>query len=121
MAQAVVTIAGRTYRMNCDEGEEPHIELLALVVDAKISELRGSFGEIGDQRITVMAALTIADDLFTARKKLAVEAEAAERARAEAEDCRRREADWAAAAAIALDEAAEQVEAATRALGAEKI
>ncbi len=26
MAQAVVTIAGRTYRMNCDEGEEAHIE-----------------------------------------------------------------------------------------------
>jgi cell division protein ZapA len=120
MAQAVVTIAGRTYRMNCDEGEEPHIESLARIVDSKISELRVAFGEIGDQRITVMAALTIADELFTAQKKLAAADEAAERARTEADDCRRREAAWAAAAAIAIDEAAEQVEAAARALGAEK-
>lgn len=120
MAQAVVTIAGRTYRMNCDEGDEPHIELLARLVDAKIAELRGAFGEIGDQRITVMAALTIADELVSARKQSAAAAEAAERALAEAEACRRREADWAEAAAAALDEAAEQVEAATRALGAEK-
>ena len=119
MAQTVVTIAGRTYRMNCDEGEEPHIESLAQIVDAKISELRGAFGEIGDQRITVMAALTIADELVIARKKLAAQTEAAERARIEADECRRREADWAAAAALALDETADQIEAATRALAAE--
>jgi cell division protein ZapA len=120
MAQAVVSIAGRTYRMNCDEGEEPHIESLARMVDAKISELRGAFGEIGEQRITVMAALTIADELVNAEKKLALAVEAAEKAQIEADDCRRREADWAAAAAVAIDEAAEQIEAATRALGAEK-
>jgi cell division protein ZapA len=120
MAQAVVTIAGRTYRMNCDEGEEPHIEGLAQIVDAKIAELRGAFGEIGDQRITVMAALTIADELVSAPKQLAAGNEAAARARAEAEDLRRREADWAERAAEALNEAAEQVETAARALGAEK-
>ena len=39
MAQAVVTIAGRTYRMNCDEGEEAHIESLARLVEAKIADL----------------------------------------------------------------------------------
>ena len=76
MAQAVVTIAGRTYRMNCDEGEEPHIEQLALQVDSKIAELRGAFGEIGDQRIVVMAALTLADELFAIKKKLAEKDEA---------------------------------------------
>jgi cell division protein ZapA len=120
MAQAVVTIAGRTYRMNCDEGDQPHIESLARMVEAKIEDLRGAFGEIGDQRITVMAALTIADELVAARKRLAVDAEAAETARAAAEEWRRREAEWAAAAADALDGAAEQVEAATRALAGEK-
>ena len=58
MAHVTVSIAGRVYRMACGEGEEAHIEGLARAVDAKIDGLRISFGEIGDQRITVMAALT---------------------------------------------------------------
>ena len=33
------------------------------MIDGKIGELRASFGEIGDQRLVVMAALTFADSL----------------------------------------------------------
>ena len=33
--------------------------------------MRGSFGEIGDQRITVMAALTFADELSEANRRIA--------------------------------------------------
>ena len=71
MAQVTVTIAGRVYRMACGEGEEAHLENLARSVDAKIEGLRGAFGEIGDQRIIVMAALTFADDLSEARRRIA--------------------------------------------------
>ncbi len=71
MAQVNVSIAGRTYRMACDDGEEAHLEQLAARLDSKITELRGHFGEIGDQRITVMAALTIADDLGDAERRIA--------------------------------------------------
>ena len=71
MAQVTVTIAGRVYRMACTDGEQPHIESLARIVDAKIESLRTSFGEIGDQRITVMAALTFADELSEAKRRIA--------------------------------------------------
>lgn len=70
MAQITVNIAGRTFRMACADGEEPHLEALALQVDEKIAELRGAFGEIGDQRLTVMAAIAMADELSETRKKL---------------------------------------------------
>ncbi|HEX8666640.1 MAG TPA: cell division protein ZapA, partial [Beijerinckiaceae bacterium] len=63
MPQIQVTIAGRSYRMACGEGEEAHLEGLAQAYDAKITELRGAFGEIGDMRLHVMAALTYADEL----------------------------------------------------------
>src|SRR5690348_9468646 len=66
MAHVNVSIAGRTYRMACGDGEEQHLVDLAARLDRKIDELRGSFGEIGDNRITVMAALTIADQLAEA-------------------------------------------------------
>ena len=118
MAQTVVTIAGRTYRMNCDEGEEAHIESLARSVDAKIADLRGAFGEIGDQRIVVMAALTLADELCSAQKKLNERDENLAQAdeRLKNENLLRRQG--VLEAADAMNDAAQQIEAATRALNA---
>jgi cell division protein ZapA len=69
MSQVAVTIAGRTYRIACGEGEERHLEGLAAMLDAKIEEMRKAFGEIGDMRLHVMAALTIADELSEARQR----------------------------------------------------
>ena len=57
--------------MACGDGEEAHLEALAAVVDAKIADLRGAFGEIGDQRLTVMAAIALADEATETRLKLA--------------------------------------------------
>jgi cell division protein ZapA len=71
MAQVAVTIGGRTYRLACNEGEEAHLEGLALSLDAKFEAMHKSFGEIGDQRLIVMAALTIADELAEARDRIA--------------------------------------------------
>jgi len=71
MPQVTVMIAGRTYRMACGDGEEAHLESLAALLDGKIEEMRSAFGEIGDMRLHVMAALTIADELSETRKKLA--------------------------------------------------
>lgn len=68
MAQVAVTIAGRAYRMACEDGQEPHLEALGRHLDGKISEMRAAFGEIGDQRLIVMAAIAIADELAEANK-----------------------------------------------------
>ncbi|MBB4197413.1 hypothetical protein CCR94_12440 [Rhodoblastus sphagnicola] len=116
MAQAVVTIAGRTYRMNCEEGEQPHIENLARSLEARIGDLRGAFGEIGEQRIVVMAAISLADELHVAQKQLAEAKVTIETGRAEAGKARLRELERAEWAAKTLDKATAKVAAATRAL-----
>jgi len=84
MAHVAVTIDGRKYRLACNEGEEQRLESLASMIDGKIAELRGSFGEIGDQRLVVMAALTIADNLIEARDQAAAARKRSEIAEAEA-------------------------------------
>ncbi len=78
MAQVSVTIDNRKYRLACNEGEEARLEQLAGMVDEKINELRRAFGEIGDQRLVVMAALTFADQLAEARQAADAERELAE-------------------------------------------
>jgi len=73
MSQVSVSIAGRKYRLACNEGEEARLESLAGMIDEKIGQMRASFGEIGDQRLVIMAALTIADNLTEARDEAAAE------------------------------------------------
>lgn len=70
MPHVSVTIAGRQYRMACDEGQEDHLIRLAHDIDGRIGHLRSAFGEIGDQRLVVMAAITIADELAEARNRI---------------------------------------------------
>jgi cell division protein ZapA len=78
MPQVTVTIAGQTYRMACTEGEERHLEGLASSYDAKIEEMRATFGEIGDMRLHVMAAIAQADELHETKRRIAaLEAEVA--------------------------------------------
>jgi len=71
MAQVQVNIDGKLYRMACDDGQEEHLRQLADKLNGKVSEMKVAFGEIGDMRLTVMAALTIADELAEANERLA--------------------------------------------------
>lgn len=70
MAQVNVTINGRVYRMACEDGQEAHLQGLAQRLDEIIHQLRGAFGEIGDQRLTVMAAVTVMDELAEAQRRV---------------------------------------------------
>jgi cell division protein ZapA len=70
MSQVNVTINGRQFRMACEDGEEARLSRLAEDLDASIATLRTRFGEIGDTRLTVMAALTLADQLAETKEKL---------------------------------------------------
>jgi cell division protein ZapA len=70
MAQVNATIAGRQFRLACEDGQEAHLQALAADIDQRIIELRQRFGEIGDTRLTVMAALMVADELTEASLKV---------------------------------------------------
>ena len=70
MSHINVTINGRQYRMACEEGQEVRLLKLAESLEARIQSLRGKFGEIGDARLTVMAALTVCDELVDVGNRL---------------------------------------------------
>jgi len=70
MAALVVSIAGRSYRIACGDGEEARLEELVRYVESKIFSMHESFGEIGEQRLNVMAAIAIADEAADARDRV---------------------------------------------------
>jgi cell division protein ZapA len=116
MAQVNVTINGRQFRMACEDGQEAHLLNLARDLDGRIEGLRAKFGEIGDSRLTVMAALTIADELAEMGgriKRLEEELAAAQHTHV-ATASRNKVAQ--AAVAAALTSAAERIEGVTKKL-----
>ncbi len=116
MSQVSVTINGRQFRMACEDGQEGHLMNLARDLDVRIEGLRAKFGEIGDSRLTVMAALTIADELAEMGvriKRLEQEFTAAQDVRVAAAD---RTQSTQAAVAAALNAAAERIENVTKKL-----
>ena len=118
MSQVNASIAGRQFRLACEDGQEEHLQALAHDIDQRIIELRRKFGEIGDTRLTVMAALTVADELLEAGHKirrLEEEIAALQDARVIASD----RAKAASAAVVgAFNSAAERIEGITRRLNA---
>jgi cell division protein ZapA len=65
-----VEIDGKKDRMACEPGQEQHLYRLADRYNQSINGLRGSFGEIGDNRLTVMAGIAILDELVEAEKRI---------------------------------------------------
>ena len=116
MPQVSVTINGRQFRMACEDGEEAHLLRLAEDIDQRIARLRERFGEIGDTRLTVMAALTLADELRDTKERLTrLEPELARAQEANVASAERAMATQAAITA-ALNAAAERIENVTRRL-----
>lgn len=75
MGQVQATINGRSYRLDCADGQEQRLGELAKFVGAKVDQLAGEFGQVGDIRLLLMAALMTADELFDQREEAAARAE----------------------------------------------
>jgi cell division protein ZapA len=111
MAAVIVTIAGRTYRLSCDDGQEPRLEQLARYVEGKILSMRDSFKEIGEPRIVVMAALAIADEAEDSRNKVETTAQELIALRAELEAAKQAVAAMEAKVTRAVEDTAQRLEA----------
>lgn len=78
MTQVLVNVNGRAYRLRCAPGQEDRLVDLASYVKGKLDALFKEHGNVGDERILLMAAIMLADELFEARTSLASEREARE-------------------------------------------
>jgi cell division protein ZapA len=70
MGQVSVTLNGRTYRLECGEGEETHLIALAEYLSSHVDTMRRKFGQVGDDRLILMASLLVTDELWEARRQL---------------------------------------------------
>lgn len=67
VADVAINFNGRTYRFACGDNEVQRLEEIAKYLTAKLEGLMHEHGNVGDERLMLMAALTVADELFDAR------------------------------------------------------
>ena len=70
MPEVNVEINGRKYRMACEEGQQKHLIGLAERFNTHVEGLKGAVGEIGDNRLTVMAGIAVVDELSEAERRI---------------------------------------------------
>jgi cell division protein ZapA len=71
MGQISVTLNGRTYRLECGEGEEAHLIELAEYLGTHVEDMKRKFGQVGDDRLILMASLVVLDELWELRRQMA--------------------------------------------------
>lgn len=78
MAEVDLTIAGRTYRVACRDGEEDSLHSAARLVDAKSREALAGLGTLSEARQLLFASLLLADQLLEQKPDSAAAAVASE-------------------------------------------
>ena len=70
MGQVTVVLNGRTYRLECGEGEESHLIALAEYLSSHVDTMKRKFGQVGDDRLILMASLLVTDELWELRREM---------------------------------------------------
>ena len=70
MGQVSVTLNGRTYRLECGEGEETHLIALAEYLGSHVDTMKRKFGQVGDDRLILMASLLVTDEFWELRRQM---------------------------------------------------
>ena len=63
MAKADIKIKGRSYSVACAPGQEERLVALSRQLDARIEDISRAVGNIGDDRLLLIAAPALLDEL----------------------------------------------------------
>ena len=74
MAKADIQIRGRAYSVACAPGQEDRLIALSRQLDGRVEGIAGAIGNIGDERLLLIAALALLDELDAAQRAQAAEA-----------------------------------------------
>ena len=69
MANVNIKFNGKDFLLSCDDGQEEHLEELSLHLNKKFNELKINLGNIGENKLLLIASIKIMDEYFETRKQ----------------------------------------------------
>jgi cell division protein ZapA len=70
LAQVTVKINGYSYTVGCEDGQEGHLVAMAAQVESRIDSIKALGSSSGEQRLLVLAALLMADELHDTKVEI---------------------------------------------------
>jgi cell division protein ZapA len=68
VAKADITLRGRSFSIACAPGQEMRVQRLAEQLDARVGQIADAVGDIGDERLLLITALALLDELDGAKR-----------------------------------------------------
>lgn len=62
MPQVTLNVNSTPYQLACNEGEQDRLRELAAAIDAKVAQLVGAVGQIGEAKLLLMAGIILLDE-----------------------------------------------------------
>ena len=70
MANVNIKFNGKEFLLSCDDGQEEHLEELSLHLNNKFDDLKNSLGNIGENKLLLIASIKVMDEYFETKKKI---------------------------------------------------
>jgi cell division protein ZapA len=70
MANVSVKFNNKDFLLSCDDGQEEHLEELLVHINKKFNDLKDDLGNIGENKLLLIAAVKIMDEYFETKKKV---------------------------------------------------
>ena len=70
MANVNIKFNGKEFLLSCDDGQEEHLEELALYLNEKFTDLKNSLGNIGESKLLLITSISVLDEYYETKKKL---------------------------------------------------
>ena len=70
MANVNVKFNGKDFLLSCNDGQEDHLEQLSIELNDKFNKLKNSMGNIGENKLLLITAITVLDEYFETKKIL---------------------------------------------------
>ena len=70
MANVNIRFNGKEFLLSCDDGQEEHLEELAEHFNTKFNNLKSELGNIGENKLLLIASIKVMDEYFETKKKI---------------------------------------------------
>ena len=73
MANVSIKFNGKEFLLSCEDGQEEHLEELALYLNEKFSNLKNSLGNIGESKLLLITSISVLDEYYETKKKIDIQ------------------------------------------------
>ena len=70
MANVNIKFNKKEFLLSCEDGQEDHLEELALHLNEKFNNLKSNLGNIGENKLLLITSISTMDEYFETKKKI---------------------------------------------------